>query len=50
MLNEKQNLMDNVYKEKSLDEIPWNMESPPELLVELVDSGKIKPCKAVDLG
>ena len=26
------------------------METPPELLVELVDSGKVHPCKAVDLG
>ena len=26
------------------------METPPELLVELVDSGKVQPCKAIDLG
>jgi SAM-dependent methyltransferase len=32
------------------DDIPWNMEAPPEPLVELVDSGKVHPCKAVDLG
>ena len=34
----------------SLQEIPWNMETPPALLVELVDSGKVRPCSAIDLG
>ena len=42
--------MDEIYKNMPLDEIPWNMETPPELLVELVDSGKVQPCKAIDLG
>jgi SAM-dependent methyltransferase len=42
--------MDEIYKDTPLEEIPWNMESPPELLVELVDAGKVKPCKAIDLG
>lgn len=42
--------IDDVYKDMSLDEIPWNMETPPPPLVELVDSGKVEPCKAIDLG
>jgi SAM-dependent methyltransferase len=42
--------MDEIYKNMSLEEIPWNIETPPELLVDLVDSGKVQPCKAVDLG
>ena len=42
--------IDDLYKNTPLEEIPWNMETPPELLVELVDSGKVHPCKAVDLG
>ena len=42
--------IDDVYKNMLLEEIPWNMETPPELLVELVDSGKVQPCKAIDLG
>lgn len=42
--------MDDIYRTKSLDEIPWNMESPPAALVELVDSGRVRPCRAVDLG
>jgi len=45
-----QMLIDAVYKNMSLEEIPWNMETPPALLVQLVDSGKVQPCKAVDLG
>ena len=42
--------IDDVYKNMSLDEIPWNMETPPAPLVELVYSGKVQPCKAIDLG
>ena len=42
--------IDDLYKNMLLEEIPWNVETPPELLVELVDSGKVHPCKAVDLG
>jgi SAM-dependent methyltransferase len=42
--------MDGIYEQLSLDEIPWNMERPPELLVELVASGWVLPGDAVDLG
>lgn len=42
--------IDDLYKNTPLEEIPWNSEEPPELLVELIDSGKVRPCKAVDLG
>ena len=42
--------IDDVYKNIPPEEIPWNIETPPELLVELVDSGKVQPCKAIDLG
>jgi len=31
-------------------EIPWNIETPPIALVELVESGKVTPCKTIDLG
>jgi len=33
-----------------LDRIPWNSETPPDALVELVRSGRVRPCRAVDLG
>ena len=42
--------MDRIYRKTPLDEIPWNLERPPDVLVELVDSGKVKPCKTIDLG
>ena len=50
MDKQDQTRIDDVYKNMPLDEIPWNMETPPEILVELVDSGKARPCKAIDLG
>jgi SAM-dependent methyltransferase len=42
--------MDRIYSDLSPDEIPWNLADPPELLVRLVESGRIPPCDAVDLG
>ncbi len=41
--------MDRIYSLPS-DEVPWNFETPPEALVALVESKKVKPCKAIDLG
>jgi len=42
--------MDRIYKDVPLDTIPWNTETPPDALVELVQSGKVRPCKTIDLG
>jgi len=42
--------MDKIYRNTPLEEIPWNIETPPDVLVELVESGKVKPCKTIDLG
>jgi len=42
--------MDRIYRNTPLEEIPWNIETPPDVLVELVESGKVKPCKTIDLG
>ena len=42
--------MDAIYGEWSPDRIPWNLAEPPDLLVELVESGRVQPCDAVDLG
>ena len=42
--------IDRIYRDVPLDKIPWNSESPPDALVTLVMSGKIRPCKTVDLG
>jgi 2-polyprenyl-3-methyl-5-hydroxy-6-metoxy-1,4-benzoquinol methylase len=42
--------MNNIYRDVPLDNIPWNSMEPPALLVEAVESGKIPPCRVVDLG
>lgn len=42
--------MDRIYREVPLQTIPWNSKTPPEILVDLVRSGKVKPCRAIDLG
>jgi SAM-dependent methyltransferase len=44
------NQMETIYRELAPDKIPWNLEEPPETLVNLVESEWILPCKAVDLG
>ncbi len=42
--------MDKIYRNMPLEEIPWNIETPPDALVELIESGKVKPCKTIDFG
>ena len=42
--------IDRIYRDVPLDKIPWNSETPPDALVTLVQSGKIHPCRTVDLG
>lgn len=42
--------LDEIYRTVPLEKIPWNMETPPAALVELVESGKVVPCRSVDLG
>jgi SAM-dependent methyltransferase len=42
--------VDKIYQTIPLDNIPWNSETPPDALVELVQKEKVRPCKTVDLG
>jgi SAM-dependent methyltransferase len=42
--------LDSLYRNTPPDKIPWNREAPPDILVSLVESGEILPCKAIDLG
>ncbi|UCH85402.1 MAG: class I SAM-dependent methyltransferase [Candidatus Latescibacterota bacterium] len=42
--------MDEIYRGIPTDRIPWNIEQPPELLVELIDTGRVRPCDAIDIG
>ncbi len=46
----KNSKLDKVYRDVPLGEIPWNFETPPKELIELVESKKVEPCKAMDLG
>ncbi len=45
-----QSLMDQIYSERDLGDIPWFDETVPQPLKLLMDSGEITPCRAVDLG
>ncbi len=42
--------MDTIYQDLPLGEIPWNIEEPPDVLVDLVESREILPGNALDLG
>ena len=42
--------VDMIYQTQPLDTIPWNSETPPDALVELVQEGIVRPCKTIDLG
>ncbi len=42
--------LDEIYRNMDPEDIPWNIEVPPDALVELVDSEKVKPCMTIDLG
>ena len=42
--------VDRIYQKVPLDKIPWNSETPPDALVELVQDGKVRPCRTIDLG
>lgn len=41
---------EDVYQNVPTPEIPWNVEDPPKVLVDLVEKGRIKPCHCIDLG
>lgn len=42
--------MDEIYRTLQLEDVPWVVEEPPDALVDLVESGDVKPCTAIDLG
>lgn len=42
--------MEKIYKNMAIDDIPWNFKTPPDVLENLVRTGKIAPCKTIDLG
>jgi SAM-dependent methyltransferase len=42
--------MEKIYRTIPLDQIPWNMKSPPKILTDFVQTKKVKPCKSIELG
>jgi len=42
--------MDNIYRNMAPEDIPWNIETPPEVLIKLIESGEVRPCKTIDFG
>jgi SAM-dependent methyltransferase len=42
--------MEKIYSSIPPEQIPWNIETPPDILSHLVETEKIKPCKVIDLG
>jgi len=42
--------MEKIYSSIPLDQIPWNVETPPDILKQLVETEKIKLCKVIELG
>ncbi|NQU05039.1 MAG: class I SAM-dependent methyltransferase [Calditrichaeota bacterium] len=42
--------MENIYKNMPLENIPWNIDAPPEILQDMVQTEKVKPCKALEMG
>ena len=46
----KNTKLEEAYRDRPQEDIPWNFKAPPGELVELIEKGRIKPCKAIDLG
>ncbi|MBW2526004.1 MAG: methyltransferase domain-containing protein [Deltaproteobacteria bacterium] len=44
------NAFDEIYRRLGPEQIAWHYDEPPEQLIELLDSGQVRPCKALELG
>lgn len=42
--------MNKIYGDMDPDDIPWNIETPPVLLQDLIKSKKLSPCRIIELG
>lgn len=42
--------MERIYRDIPLDAIPWNMATPPEILVTAVTANTTMACKAIEMG
>ncbi|HDR74347.1 MAG TPA: class I SAM-dependent methyltransferase [Methanoculleus sp.] len=46
----KQIDMETLYATMNPEAIPWDMSEPPEALVDLVEGGRVTPCRTVEFG
>lgn len=42
--------MEDIYRNTAVNYIPWDSETPPAILEDLVERRKITPCRTIDLG
>jgi SAM-dependent methyltransferase len=42
--------MDKIYSGMDLNNIPWNIETPPAILQDLIKSNVLSPCKIIEFG
>ncbi len=42
--------INKIYRDSPLEKIPWIYDTPPAILIELVNKGVVKPCRTLDLG
>ena len=42
--------MEDIYRHTPAVKIPWNIDTPPALLQQVVESGQIPPCKSIEMG
>lgn len=49
MTNSSYKDWDRVYREYPLEELPWEIGTPRKTLVDLVENGRIKQCKALGI-
>lgn len=42
--------MEKIYREMAPEDIPWNIETPPEILQALIKNNVLGPCKVIELG
>lgn len=49
-MNKIKDQMEKIYRTISPENIPWNIETPPDVLQNIVKTEKVKPCKVIELG
>ncbi|HNQ26201.1 MAG TPA: class I SAM-dependent methyltransferase [Methanoregulaceae archaeon] len=42
--------MEEIYRKIAPEKIPWNIETPPDILVRLVRNRRLVPCRTIEFG